>query len=272
MDSYNILAIVEAVTRWVHVFAAILWIGQTFLFHLMERKMRPTGEPSALGRMWMLHGGGYYVVEKRAYAATMPEDLTWFKWEAAATWVSGIILLGLTYHAGGFLVEPGQNVGLAAGLGFAALIAGWAVYDLMVRSPLGRNALLFGAASLVLLAGLHAGLLQVMSGRSAYIHVGAVIGTIMAANVWTRILPSQRRMIAAAKSGEEPAKSVESLGPVRSRHNSLMVLPLVLIMVSNHYPTITYGNDASTLILAVILVVGWMTARHILGEPIERST
>ena len=265
MDSFNVLAILQAIVRWVHVFAAILWVGQTYLFHLMERKMRSTSEPGSIGRMWMLHGGGYYEVEKRRLAATMPEELVWFKWEAATTWISGMLLLGLAYHAGGFLTEQGQSVGLAASGGFGAIVAGWALYDVLVRSALGRNTLLFGAVSLVLLMSLHAGLLQIMSGRSAFIHVGAVIGTIMAANVWMRILPSQRKMLAAAKAGNDLDPSISATGPIRSRHNLLMVVPLVLVMVSNHYPTITYGHGMSTLILGSIMVVGWMAARFLLG-------
>jgi uncharacterized membrane protein len=272
MDSFNLLAIIQAIVRWVHVFAVILWVGQTYLFHLMERKMRSTGEPGSIGKMWMLHGGGYYEVEKRHLSAAMPEELVWFKWEAATTWITGILLLGLTYHAGGFLVEPGQNFGLAAGGGFGAIVLGWAVYDVLVRSPIGRNAVLFGIVSLVLLLALHVGLLEIMSGRSAFIHVGAVIGTIMAGNVWMRILPSQKKMLAAAKAGEDLDPSISSSGPIRSRHNSLLAVPLVLVMVSNHYPTITYGSDMSTLSLGLILVAGSLAARLLLGESSTRST
>jgi len=272
MDSFNLLAIIQALVRWVHVFAVILWVGQTYLFHLMERKMRSTGESGSIGRMWMLHGGGYYVVEKRRLSAAMPEELVWFKWEAATTWISGMVLIGLTYHAGGFLVEPGQSFGLAASGGFGAIVVGWILYDVLVRSPLARNALLFGLVSLALLLALHAGLLQIMSGRSAFIHVGAVIGTIMAANVWMRILPSQRKMLVAAKAGDDLDPSISSLGPIRSRHNSLIAVALVLVMESNHYPTITYGHEASTLILGLILVAGWLAARFLLGESSTRST
>jgi len=272
VDSFDFIAIIQAIVRWVHVFAVILWIGQTYLFHLMERKMRPTGEPGSIGKMWMLHGGGYYEIEKRPLSAAMPEELVWFKWEAATTWISGVILIGLTYHMGGFLVEPGQSFGLAAGGGFGAIVVGWVVYDVLVRSPLGRNAFLFGLISLALLLALHLGLLQIMSGRSAFIHVGAVIGTIMAANVWMRILPSQKKMLAAARAGEDLDPSISSSGPIRSRHNSLMAVALVLVMVSNHYPTITYGNEASTLILGSILVVGTLAVRFLLGGSSMRST
>ncbi len=265
MDSYDILAILQLTFRWIHVFAAILWVGQTFLFHLIERRMQPTGEAGVAGRMWMIHGGGYYEIEKRHLAADMPRDLVWFKWEAATTWVSGMILIGLTYHAGGFLVEPGQNVGLAASAGFGVIGLGWVVYDLLVRSPLGQRPVVFAVVSVILLMVLHAGLLEIMSTRSAFIHVGAVIGTIMAANVWMRILPSQRKALAAVASGEEPDPLLMATGPIRSRHNSLMVVPLVLVMMSNHYPTVTYGHEYSTLILGVILLVGWVSARRILG-------
>jgi uncharacterized membrane protein len=139
MESYDMLALAQMLTRWVHVFAAILWIGQTFLFHLMERHLVAVPSEKAVGRMWMLHGGGYYQVEKRNFAPGMPEQLVWFKWEAATTWISGAILLGLTYHAGGLMAPPEMNPGIAAGVGTGAIVFGWVIYDMLVRSPLGAR-------------------------------------------------------------------------------------------------------------------------------------
>lgn len=271
MESYDILALAQMLTRWVHVFAAILWIGQTFLFHLMERNLVTVPSEEAVGRMWMLHGGGYYQVEKRNFASGMPEQLVWFKWEAATTWVSGAILLGLTYHAGGLMAPPEMNPGIAAGVGTGAILFGWVIYDMLVRSPLGARPVLFAVIGLILILLLHNGLTQFMSLRAAYIHVGAVIGTIMAANVWMRILPAQRKMLDAVRSGKELDRPIAATGPLRSRHNSYLVLPLVLIMTSNHYPTISYGNDHSTLILGVVVLVGWIAARWLLGPGRETS-
>ncbi|HUF10966.1 MAG TPA: urate hydroxylase PuuD [Rhodothermales bacterium] len=267
MDSYDFLAATQMLLRWIHVFAAILWIGQTYLFHLMERHLVRTPEGGAIGRMWMLHGGGYYQVEKRPFAAGMPEQLVWFKWESAVTWISGMLLLGLNYHMGGLMTEGDGSMGLAAGIGAAAIVLGWIVYDMLVRSPLGSRPILFAIVGFVLILLLHNGLVQVMSGRAAFIHVGAVIGTIMVANVWSRILPSQKKMLKAVRSGTNPDPELTSTGPLRSRHNSYVVLPLVLIMISNHYPTISYGSDYSTVILGAVTLAGWGVARLVLGAP-----
>lgn len=271
MESYDVLAAAQMLFRWIHVFAAMLWIGQTFLFHLMERHLVPAPSSGGVGRMWMLHGGGYYQVDKKPFSPEMPEQLVWFRWEAATTWVSGIVLLGLAYHGGGLMVEAGMNPAIANSLGMASLILGWIVYDMLVRSPLAGRPLVLALVGFVLLLLLHNGLTQIMSGRAAYIHVGAVIGTIMAANVWMRILPSQKKMLHAARTGEEADRSVAKSGPLRSRHNSFLVLPLVLIMISNHYPTISYGNDYSTVILGGMLVVGWVAAWFLLGRPAEHQ-
>lgn len=265
MESYDILASAQLALRWIHVFAAILWIGQTYLFHLMERHLQSSSEPGVVGRMWMLHGGGYYQVDKRAFSSQMPEQMVWFKWEAATTWVSGVLLLGLTYHMGGLMTDGSTSPGLAAGVGTGAIVIGWIIYDMLVRSPLGERPLLFAIVGFVLLLLLHNGLSQVMAGRAAYIHVGAVIGTIMAANVWMRILPAQRKILAAVRAGEQPDPQLSSTGPLRSRQNSFLVLPLVAMMISNHYPTISYGNEYGTVVLGLILLVGWLVARWILG-------
>lgn len=267
MESYDILAAVQMLVRWIHVFAAILWIGQTYLFHLMERHLVPAPGDGAIGRMWMLHGGGYYQVEKRPFSNGMPEQLVWFKWEAATTWISGILLLGMTYHMGGLMTDGSTSMGLAAGVGTVAIILGWVIYDMFVISPLGSRPVLFAVIGFVLIVLLHNGLIEVMSGRAAFIHVGAVIGTIMAANVWMRILPDQQRMLEAARTGSKPDAGAVSTGPLRSRQNSYLVLPLVLIMISNHYPTVSYGSDYSTLILGAIILVGWGAARLVLGSP-----
>ena len=142
------------------------------------------------------------------------------------------------------------------------MVAGWFMYDALVRSPLGRHPRIFAAFGLALVLGLHALLDALMGGRSAFIHVGAVLGTIMAANVWLRILPAQRRMIAAAERGEAYSDAVAATGPLRSRHNSYMVIPLVLIMLSNHYPTLLYGHPRATVLLGGVLVVG-VAAAHV---------
>jgi len=265
MDALDPAEWLKLILRWTHVFAAILWIGQTYLFIFFEKNLVADANtnPNIVGNLWMVHGGGFYLVEKQKNPEIMPRTLHWFKWEAATTWASGLLLMIVTYYMGGLLVEPEQsfNVALAAGIG--TVVLGWVLYDLMVISPLGKHDLAVAAIGLVVLVAVSWGLRQVMSSRAAYMHVGFLVGTIMAANVWMRILPSQRKMLAAAREGKAPEPSLKARGPQRSRHNSFMVVPLVFIMISNHYPTISYGSDYSWLILGVVLVGGWVAAKFL---------
>jgi len=265
MTGWELQETAKAALRWIHVFAAFLWVGQTYLFNFFERQIRRgegAGEkPNVAGSLWLVHGGGFYLVEKQVRPEILPKRLHWFKWEAATTWLSGVGLVALTYYAGGILVEPGQSWRRGAAIGIGMLIVGWVVYDLLVRSSLGRHPLSMAGVGLVGLLAVHRGLLEVMSSRSAFLHVGALMGTIMAANVWMRILPSQRKMLAAVRAGTEPDPRLSATGPLRSKHNSYMAVPLVFVMISNHYPTISYGSSHSTAILGGLLVVGWGVAR-----------
>jgi uncharacterized membrane protein len=210
----------------------------------------------------MVHSGGFYVMERQKGVELLPRTLYWFKWEAAFTWLSGFLLLGLVYHMGGLMVEPdsGISVGRAAGIGTLAIILGWVVYDLLWMSPLGKNEAVGTVVSYALLVGLAYGLNQVMSGRAAWMHVGAVLGTIMTANVWMRIIPGQRRMVAAVKEGRAPDLTLGARAKQRSRHNTFMVFPVVAIMISNHFPVATYGNSNNWLILGVLVLIGWAAA------------
>jgi uncharacterized membrane protein len=265
MSTDDILEWLKAIVRWVHVFAAIMWIGQTYLFNWFEKNLErdENTRPNIMGSLWMVHGGGFYFVEKQKNPELQPRTLHWFKWESATTWLSGLVLILVTYYHGGLLVEPEQSMGLAAGAGIGAVLIGWVIYDLLVLSPLGKKDMVIAAIGWLALVGLSFGLRKVMSSRAAYIHVGFLVGTIMAANVWMRILPSQRKMLAAAKEGKTPDDALKARGPQRSRHNSFMVVPLVFIMISNHYPTISYGNDYSWAILGAVLIVGWIAAKVI---------
>lgn len=263
--TFDIFYWVQAIARWTHVFAAILWIGQTFLFHHLERNLRraATGDDRALGELWMVHGGGFYRLEKQRFATPIPERLLWFRWEAAATWISGVVLIALTYYAGGLLVEPEQSWGRAALVGAGSLIVGWLLYDGLVRTRLGDHPA-FAVLGLAALAGAHWGFLQVMGSRAALVHVGAMIGTVMAANVWMRILPAQRRMLAAVEAGTAIDDRLARVGPQRSKHNSHLVVPLVFLMLANHYPTLTYGHSHATVVMVVILALGWGVAHWLL--------
>jgi uncharacterized membrane protein len=245
--------------RWFHVFVGILWVGTTFYFTWLD------GRLAEEGRVWMVHSGGFYSVEKQKVVGALPR-LHWFRWEAALTWLSGVLLLGLVYYHGGLMVDADVadiSAGKAIGIGFGAMILAWPVYDLLARSPLGKSEAGFAVVAFLLLAALSYGLSQALSGRAAYMHVGAVMGTLMAANVWMRILPAQRRMIAAAAEGKEMDAALAARAKLRSKHNTFMAVPVVFIMLSSHYPTATYGQRYAWAILCAMILVGWAAAKLI---------
>ena len=250
--------------RWFHVIAGISWIGSSFYFMWLDANLTfPEPQRAGVeGELWMVHSGGFYQVEKRLIGpGGMPSTLHWFKWEAAFTWMSGICLLAVVYYisaGGALLTNPDFPMGRAAtvGLSLGTIALAWLVYDLIWRSTLAeRYSRAATALSLVLLAGVAYGLCQVFSGRAAFIHVGAMLGTIMVANVWVRILPAQRRMIAATAAGEQPDYTLGKRAKRRSVHNSYVTLPVVAIMLSNHYP-MAYGGSLNWVILILLLLVG----------------
>jgi uncharacterized membrane protein len=253
--------------RWFHVFAGILWIGTTYFFTWLDGRLTEEERAAAAedrAEVWMVHSGGFYVVQKEKKPGTRP--LHWFRWEAALTWLSGMVLLVLIYYMGGALLDRDVcDISLGAGvcLGLGLLIVSWVVYDLMVQSPLGKNELLFAAISYVLVVGVTFVLAHFFSGRAVYIHVGAMFGTIMAANVWMRILPAQRRMIAATKEGRTPDANLAARAKLRSKHNTFMVVPLVFTMISNHFPSTTYGDKYNWAILSILVLLGWGAAKLI---------
>jgi uncharacterized membrane protein len=248
--------------RWVHVFAGILWIGQTYFFTWLDRHLS-AARPDSSDQVWMVHSGGFYVVGKEKKLGVSPDRLRWFRWEAAITWLSGMFLLVLVYYLGGLMVDPDVadiSVGSAAGIGVAVLAGGWLVYDLIWLSPLRKAETAASALCFVLLLAVAYGLTQVFSGRAAYMHVGALLGTLMAANVSVRILPAQRKMV-GAPPGQQPDPALGAGAKLRSKHNTFMVLPVVFIMVSNHFPVATYGHKYNWAILAVLILLGGMAAR-----------
>jgi uncharacterized membrane protein len=254
--------------RWFHVFAAIMWVGQTFYFTWLDGQFgklekNAEGKPAAL---WMVHSGGFYAVEKQKVLGVAPGQVHWFRWEAAMTWLSGMVLMFLIYYFSGGLIDTdvadiSQGRGIAIGLG--VLVSGWLIYDLAVRSALGRSEAVFAIFSLIMTAVVSWGLVHVLSGRAAYIHVGAMFGTIMTLNVWERILPAQRKMIAASAAGATFDASLGAQAKLRSKHNTFMAVPVVFIMLSNHFPVATYGNTYSWEILVVLVLVGWAAAKVI---------
>jgi uncharacterized membrane protein len=182
------------------------------------------------------------------------------------TWLAGMVLLVIVYYMGSGLIDAdvadiSQAAGITIGLG--TLAAGWFIYDLTVRSPLGRSQSAFAAFALMMTAAASWGLTHVLSGRAAYIHVGAIFGTIMTANVWFRILPAQRKMLAVAATGANLDASLGAQAKLRSKHNTFMAVPVVFLMLSNHYPVATYGNRYGWLVLVVLVVIGWIAAKVI---------
>jgi uncharacterized membrane protein len=257
--------------RWVHVFAGIMWVGTTYYFTWLdarlseeEKAVANTGTPA---QIWMVHSGGFYVVEKRKVPDLVSRKLHWFRWEAGTTWLSGMALLIIVYYlGGGALVDPdvsGISVNAAIALGTGLLIVGWIVYDLMMISPLGKNEKAFAVIAYLMVVGITYELTRILSGRAAYIHVGAMFGTIMAANVWMRILPAQKKMIAAIKEGQKPDDALSAQAKLRSKQNTFMAVPVVFIMISNHFPAATYGDRYNWAVLSVLILAGWIAAKFI---------
>lgn len=259
------------VLRWIHVFAGIMWVGTTYYFTWLDARL--TEEEKAVAntgntaQVWMVHSGGFYVVERRKVPDLFSRTLHWFRWEAGTTWLSGFALLVLIYYlGGGALIDPDiKDLSLlsAIGVGVGVIVGGGLVYDVMMRSPLARNEKLFAAVAYVLIVAVCYGLSQFLSARAAYIHVGALFGTIMAANVWMHILPAQRRMIAALKDGKQPDQRFATQAKLRSKQNTFMAVPVVFIMISNHFPGVTYGERYNWLILSILILVGWIAAKFI---------
>jgi uncharacterized membrane protein len=253
--------------RWFHVFAGILWIGTTYYFTWLDARLAESERAARAGeaaQVWMVHSGGFYVVEKQKTPGV--HELHWFRWEAALTWLSGFVLLALIYYMGGALIDSDvRDISLPYAIAFSVglFVVAWVVYDLLMLSPLGRNEIAFALLGYALLVGVAYLTTHVLSGRAAYIEMGALFGTLMAANVWMRILPAQRKMIAATKAGQMPDAALAARAKLRSKQNTYMVVPAVFTMISNHFPAATYGSRYNWLILSVLILVGWLAAKFV---------
>jgi uncharacterized membrane protein len=278
MDPY-LVEWLNLLTRWGHMIAGIAWIGTSFYFVALDFSLRKAaGLPDGVsGEAWEVHGGGFYHVQKYMVAPqTLPDHLIWFKWEAYLTWVTGFILLILQYYinASSFLIDPAVMAltpWQAIGISVASLAAGWIVYDAMCRSPLVEMPGVLALVVFTLILGAAYGFTHVFSGRGAFIHVGAFIGTIMAANVFMVIIPNQRKSTQSLLRGEKPDPKFGITGKQRSLHNTYLTLPVLLMMVSNHYAMLT-ENPHGWMVIGLI-VVGGAALRHFLlrvevGEPI----
>ena len=262
---FNLSEWLNLLFRWTHVFSAILWVGSTYYFTWLDGQMgkleRATGGKG--GAVWMVHSGGFYSVVKHKTLEVPPADVHWFRYEALATFLSGFILLNLVYYHGGLMVDaldPKFTPIQASLAGLATLVFGWTAYDALARTPIVTNEPAFAALGFVLIVATAAALSAVMSSRAAYIHVGALFGTIMVSNVWMRILPPQRRMIAAAARGETLDETLGAGAKQRSKHNTFLAVPTTFIMISNHFPTATYGNHYAVGVLGALILVGWAAA------------
>jgi len=257
----------ELSIRWVHVIAGIAWIGASFYFNWLNDRLAPPAqsEPGLVGELWSIHGGGFYRAMKydTVPVATV-SDFHWFKWEAYLTWISGVSLLILVYYlaADVYLIDADSPVGAGAAIAIGAgvLVGGWLVYDRLCRTPLAARSVWFAALGLVLVTGLAFALTRVFGPRAAYMHIGAMIGTMMAANVFFVIIPAHRELVAAVQEGREPDRRTGEHAALRSRHNNYLTLPVLFVMISAHYP-MTYGHAWSWGILAGLFVVGGLT-RH----------
>ena len=269
MDS-SFRELLDLVLRWLHVIAGIMWVGNSLLFNWLDRNLQKReGKPKEhIGDIWLLHSGAFYEVEKKMLApGKMPDVLHWFKWQSYTTWLSGISLLIVVYYMGdgSYLVEAGgkYSVDVAKDVGLGLLFLGFGVYDLLWRIIGKRAERLAHALSIGLLVAVVFIATHVFSGRAAYIHVGAVIGTCMAGNVFFHIIPSQRELVAATQSGREQEMSFSVRAKQRSIHNNYLTFPLLFLMVSNHFPS-SYGSTKSAFVLLFLIVIG-AGIRHVLN-------
>jgi uncharacterized membrane protein len=260
------------ILRWAHLVVGIGWIGTSFYFVALDLGLRknPNSLSGVYGEQWQVHGGGFYHVDKYTVAPPqMPKHLVWFRWEAYLTWMTGFGLLVVQYYwnARAYLIDPTVldiSPAMVIAISIATLAAGWFIYDLICRSPIGQRPVMLSAVVFVLIVAASYGLSHVFSGRGAFIHIGSLIGTIMAVNVFYVIIPNQRKLVAQLQAGEEPNPRYGAIGKQRSLHNNYLTLPVLLMMVSNHYPML-YSHPYSWLVVALIIIVGGLV-RHLINR------
>jgi uncharacterized membrane protein len=269
MDPF-LLEWLNILTRWGHLIAGIAWIGTSFYFVALDLSLRKvaTMPKGVMGEAWEVHGGGFYHVRKYLSAPEeLPPDLIWFKWEAYLTWITGFLLLIIQYYvqADLYLIDPSVMALTnfkAIGISVASLLAGWIIYDQLCKSPIGQHTGWLALSVFALIIAAAYGFSHVFSGRGAFIHVGAFVGTMMAANVFAVIIPNQRKITATLLKGETPDPIYGKIGKQRSLHNTYLTLPVLFMMTSNHYAIIT-GN-AHAWALVGLIVLGGGVARHFL--------
>jgi uncharacterized membrane protein len=263
MDPY-ITEWLNLIIRFAHLIVGIAWIGASFYFvwldNHLEKPPEWKAEKDISGDLWAIHGGGFYEVAKYKLAPpTIPTTLHWFKWEAYTTWITGFLLLSLMFYVGAesYLIDPrvkDLTQWQAIGLGLGSIVIGVGSYELLVRTKLKDHGLVLAVILFVIATALSYGLTQVFSARGAYMHMGAILGTIMAGNVFFGIMPSQRTLVKAVEEGAKPDSKYGLNAKLRSTHNTYITLPVLFIMISNHYP-ITYNHSANWLVLMAIILI-----------------
>ena len=259
---------VEIAARWTHVITGIAWIGSSFYFIALDLGLHRDRNlaSGADGEEWQVHGGGFYHVQKYLVAPdAMPDHLVWFKWESYATWLSGFFMLFLVYYMGAelFLIDPtlmDLTVWQAVGISIASLAFGWIVYDLICKSRFGDDNTRLMLGLYVILVGMAWGYTQVFSGRAALLHLGAFTATIMSANVFFTIMPNQRIVVADLKAGRKPDSKYGKIAKQRSTHNNYLTLPVLFLMLSNHYPLV-FATEYNWVIASLVFLMG-VTIRH----------
>jgi uncharacterized membrane protein len=261
--------------RWLHVITAIAWIGSSFYFIALDLGLNRNIPGPADGEEWQVHGGGFYYIQKYMVApAAMPEHLTWFKWESYSTWLSGAALLMVVYWGGAelYLIEA-DKADLAVWQGIlisaASLTIGWLIYDALCKSPLGEQPTTLMVLLFILLVAMAWGYDQIFTGRAALLHLGAFTATIMTANVFFIIMPNQRIVVADLKAGRTPDAKYGKIAKLRSTHNNYLTLPVIFLMLSNHYP-LAFATEWNWLIAGLVFLMG-VTIRHYFNSMHARS-
>jgi uncharacterized membrane protein len=262
--------LLDLVFRWVHVIAGIMWIGNSMLWNWMDRNLEPSkeGTQGIQGEIWLLHSGAFYYVQKDARGWDRARPLHWFKWQAYTTWLSGAALLVVVYYlsSGALLLDAsasGLSHGAAIGIGIGVVIGGWIVYDMLLARVLDRAGAAGALIGWLAVVGVAYGLAQVFSGRAAFLHVGAMLGTLMAANVAHHIMPSQRELVRAVEAGGQPDPKYAKRAKSRSIHNNYITFPVIVLMLSSHFPGL-YGHRWNWLMLGIV-AAGGAAVRHILN-------
>ena len=266
--------LLDLIFRWVHVIAGIMWVGNSMLFNFLDRNLRTRPEADSYGDIWLLHSGGFYLMEKNTGERVpggglkLPAPLHWFKWQAYTTWITGaLLLIGVYYWGGRALLEDSSvrdiSHNTAIGLAVGTIAIAWLAYEILWRSIGKRWPRITAALSLVVLVDAVVFLTAMLSGRAAFIHIGAMLATIMAGNVALTIMPSQRELVAALAEGREPSQVIARRAKTRSIHNNYLTFPVIVLMVSSHFPSLYSSKGSASL--ALILIAGGALVRHFMN-------